>query len=459
MKALLNFLKPAPHIPEIQDTEEVKKKYKYWRLRIFYSMFVGYALYYFTRKSFAAAMPGMIAELGFDKGSLGFLSTVFSVTYGISKFSNGILTDRSNPRYLMALGLIMTGVCNIFFGLSSSILMLAMFWGLNGWFQGYGWPPCARFLTQWYSQSERGSWWSSWTVSHNVGAAILPWIVGLVLFYTGNWRLAIYAPAIICILGGFFLLNRLRDTPQSLGLPSVEKFRNDYTGATKLEEDQKLTQKEILFNYVIKNRYIWILAAAYFFVYVIRQAINDWTALFLIETRGYTTLGSNGVVSLFEVGGFCGTLIAGWASDWLFSAKRGPVNVIFALGMFFSLFAFWVVPEGQTTLDAVAVFAIGFFTFGPQFMIGLCAAELSHKNAAATATGFVGCFSYIGAACAGYPLGRIAQDLGWHGYFYTLVGCSVLAILFLLPLWNVKENKRSETAKADELKSEPEPAR
>ena len=151
---LLSFLKPAPYKEEIQDPDEVKKGYKYWRFRIFYGMYFGYIFYYFSRKSFTFAMPALMADLGFDKSQIGILGSVLSITYGLSKFLSGVLSDRSNPRYFMAVGLILTGCLNIFFGLSSSILFFVIFWGFNGFFQGWGWPPCARLLTHWYSQKE-----------------------------------------------------------------------------------------------------------------------------------------------------------------------------------------------------------------------------------------------------------------------------------------------------------------
>jgi MFS transporter, OPA family, sugar phosphate sensor protein UhpC len=253
---LLAFLQPDPHIPEIKDKERIRSKYRYWRIRILYSMFIGYAFYYFTRKSFTFAMPGLIAELGFDKSQLGILGSILSLTYGVSKFVSGIIGDKINPRYMMAIGLMLTGVCNICFGLSSSIVLFAIFWGLNGWFQGFGWPPCARFLTQWYSHSERGSWWSTWNVSHNVGGFLIPWVVGFALHYFG-WRYGMYIPGVLCILVGFFLINRLRDTPQSLGLPSIEKYRNDRVDKIEAEGGQNaLSSTRILIDFVFKNPYI-----------------------------------------------------------------------------------------------------------------------------------------------------------------------------------------------------------
>lgn len=454
MNALLKLFKHAPHIPEITDPEIVKNDYKYWRIRIWYSIFIGYAFYYFTRKSFTFAMPGILEELHLDKSQLGIMGSVFALTYGASKFFSGIMSDQSNPRYFMAFGLILTGFFNIFFGFSSSILLFAFFWGLNGWFQGFGWPPCVRLLTHWYSHSERGSWWSTWTVSQNVGAFLIPWIVGVVLHFYG-WRFAMFIPGCVSIVGGLFLINRLRDTPQSLGLPSIEKFRNDYAGTKKDgSEEKELSTRELVMG-VLTNKYIWVLAIAYFFVYVVRQGVGDWTSLFLIETKGYSRIGASGSVSLFEAGGFVGSLCAGWISDRLFAARRGPINALFSIALLFAVIAFWYVPEGEqyAWLDSVVIFAMGFATFGPQLMIGVAAAELAHKKASATATGLIGWVAYTGAASAGYPLGKIIDTLGWQGFFWTLVICCGIAAALLLPLWNVN----ASTVK--KLEAEPVPAK
>lgn len=416
--------------------------YSYWRIRILYSMFIGYALYYFTRKSFVFAQPGIIENLHFTKGQLGYISSIFAISYGLSKFFSGILSDRSNPRYFMAFGLFMTGVVNIFFGLSSSFFTFAIFWGINGWFQGFGWPPCARFLTHWYSQSERGSWWSTWNVSHNVGAFLIPWIVGGALQYL-DWRYAMYIPGVVCILGSLFLINRLRDTPQSLGLPPIEKYRNDWVGASKEEvaNEHELSTKEILVDHVLKNPYIWLLGVSYFFVYIVRTGINDWSAIYLIEEKAYSMLGANGTVSLFEVGGLIGSLAAGWSSDYIFKAMRGPVNVIFSVFVLLSVLLFWYAPSEIPYVNSISMFLLGFAIFGPQMLIGVHAAELAHKKAAATSTGFIGLMAYIGAASAGGPLGTIIESYGWNSFFISMAACSIISIILLMPLWPIKETK------------------
>jgi len=441
--SVLNFFKPAPHVKEIDDPEVVQKNYRYWRLRVFYGMYIGYVFYYFTRKSFTFAMPALMQDLGFDKSQLGILGSILSITYGLSKFLSGILGDRSNPRFFMATGLILTGAFNIFFGLTSSILFFAIFWGFNGIFQGWGWPPCARLLTHWYSQKERGTWWGVWNTSHSVGGALIPLLAAFCAQLWG-WRYAMYVPGCMCIVVGFFLMNRLRDTPQSLGLPTIEKYRNDYpaTSAHDERQEKELSVKEILFSYVLNNKFIWVLAISYFFVYVIRTAINDWSVLFLVETKGYSLLTAGACVCWFEVGGIFGSLAAGWASDKIFQGRRVPICILFSLAVVFVLAALWLSPAGNMLLDSILMFMIGFLIFGPQMLIGMAPAELSHKKAAGTATGFVGWVAYIGAASAGYPLGKMTQEWGWYGFFVVLVVCGIVSVLLLLPLWKVKSNPK-----------------
>jgi OPA family sugar phosphate sensor protein UhpC-like MFS transporter len=342
--------------------------------------------------------------------------------------------------------LIATGIFNIFFGMSSSLIFFVLFWGLNGFFQGCGAPACAKLLTHWYSQSERGRWWSWWNTSHNIISAIIPVFMAFCAARYG-WRLAMIIPGVLTIFGGLYLMNRLRDTPKSLGLPDIEKFRNDYRTTQPKTTGDELSAKEILFTYVLSNPYIWVLAITYFFVYVVRESVSSWTVLYLVQTKGYSQIGAGAVVFWFEIGGMVGSLVAGLASDKIFSANRGPVNVIFCLFTTLAIYMFWCTSGNQPLMDSLLIFTIGFFVFGPQMLIGLAAAELAHKKAAATATGFTGFVAYSGATAAGYPLGLIMRGFGWEGFFVTITACAVISTLLLIPLWNVRSVAENDLSK------------
>ncbi len=427
--------KSQPELSKESDSQNISSKYRYWRWRIFYSMFIGYSLFYFTRKSYNFVMPLMLDELGFSKASFGILGTVLYLTYGISKFVSGMWSEHSNPRYFMAVGLLITGILNIMFGSTSTLWWLACICALNGWFQGFGWPPCTKLLTYWYSRSERGTWWSVCSLSHGIGGMLIPLFAGYVAAHYG-WRAGMYLPGIVAIIGSLWLMNRLRDVPATLGLPNIEEYRQDTlldSAEANTHDDQtQLSIKETLFQQVLNNPKVWLLAVAYLFIYLVRTGINDWGHLYLKEARGYEVLLANTSIFWFEIGGLAGMLMAGFGSDSLFRGNRIPVLIAYSCGLLIAIPCLYFAPAGVYWLDYSLMAIIGFLVYGPQMLVGLAVVEYVSKQAVCTANGFAGLFGYIGSAIASYPLGRLLDSYGWSGYFVTLTCCSFLALLLFM---------------------------
>ncbi|MEX6024231.1 MFS transporter family glucose-6-phosphate receptor UhpC [Providencia vermicola] len=430
---MFRWIKTLPDQPTITDKKEIDKLYRYWRIHIMIALYAGYATYYFTRKSFNYVMPEMIKNLGISISDVGILTTAFYLVYGISRFASGIMSDASNPRFFMGVGLIITGFINIFFGMSSSLWLFTFFWVLNAFFQGWGWPPCSKSLTSWYSRNERGLWWSICNTSHNVGGAIIPLLAGGLAVHYG-WRYGMYIPGIIAIVVGLFVCLRLRDKPSTMGLPTVGHWRNDELELQQEASSRKLKLWPILVQYIFTNKYVWLLAISYILVYIVRIGLNDWTNLYLVEEYGYDLIKANSALSFLEIGGFIGTLVAGWGSDFFFKGNRTPMNIIFMIGIGVVAAFLWLFPEMGYLLISVCFFFVGFFIFGPQMLIGMAAAEASHKDSAGAATGFVGLFGYLGAALSGYPLAKIIETAGWNGFFMTMIIATLLSAVLLLPL-------------------------
>jgi OPA family sugar phosphate sensor protein UhpC-like MFS transporter len=309
--------------------------------------------------------------------------------------------------------------------------MFTIICALNGWFQGFGWPACTKLLTYWYSRTERGGWWSICSTSHGVGGMLIPLFAGFIATTLG-WRWGMFLPGMLGILAGLFLINRLRDIPTSLGLPPVEEYKNDYPSeaatCSSSSCKEQLSVKEILFEQVLNNKWVWLLSISYFFVYVVRTGINDWAHIFLKEAKGYDVILANASIFWFEVGGIVGMLVAGFGSDSLFKGKRVPVIIGYTIGLMLVLPAFWYSPKGYYVLDYLLMGIIGFLVFGPQMLVGLVVAECVDKKAACTANGFAGLFGCLGSAAAAYPIGCIIDRWGWSGYFVGMLFCS-LAIL------------------------------
>ncbi|MCK7536484.1 MAG: MFS transporter [Marinilabiliales bacterium] len=109
---MINFLKPPPYKEPLPE-EKVDATYKRLRLQVFLGAFVGYAAYYLVRKNLALAIPGMIQPvesggLGYTKLQLGIALSAISIAYAFSKFLMGALSDRSDARKFLVIGLVLS---------------------------------------------------------------------------------------------------------------------------------------------------------------------------------------------------------------------------------------------------------------------------------------------------------------------------------------------------------------
>src|SRR5436190_1558374 len=210
----LRLFRPDPPAAVIlSDPAEIKSRYRSWQVRILIGSIVGYALFYFVRKNLSVAMVVMGKDLHIEKDQLGIFLTIHGLLYGVSKFAHGFLGDRANARMMMIAGLVLSAIVNVFFGLSSAVLALGIFWLINGWVQGMGFPPCARLMTHWFSPKELAMKMSVWNMSHGLGAAGVFVMCGFLLDHFNNWRIAFFVPAAMAIACSGLLIMYLRDTP------------------------------------------------------------------------------------------------------------------------------------------------------------------------------------------------------------------------------------------------------
>nr|MDH3152787.1 glycerol-3-phosphate transporter [Bacillus licheniformis] len=445
---MLKLFKPAPPI-ERPPEDQIDSEYKKFRLQVFLGIFIGYAAYYLIRKNFSLAMPYLIEE-GFSKSALGFALSALSISYGLSKFVMATISDRSNPRMFLPAGLILSAVISLLMGFvpffTSSIAIMFIMLFLNGWFQGMGWPPSGRVLVHWFSVSERGNKTAIWNVAHNVGGGLMaPIAVAGVAIFSGitgsatGYEGVFILPALVAIAVAVISYWLIRDTPQSVGLPPIEEYRNDYSSKSKKTFEKELSTKEILFKHVLNNKWVWAIALANIFVYFVRYGVLDWAPTYLSEEKGFDMSKSSVAYFLYEWAGIPGTLLCGWISDKWFKGRRGPAGFVFMAGVLIAVLVYWFNPAGNPMIDMASLIAIGFLIYGPVMLIGLQALDFVPKKAAGTAAGLTGLFGYLGGTLTANALmGVIVDASGWNAGFTLLTASCAIARLIFAMTWNVR---------------------
>ena len=420
--------------------DDVAGRFRYWQYRTLIATMFGYAAFYFVRKNLSFAMPAMEADLGISKAQLGTFLTLHGLLYGVSRFVNGMWADRANARYFMVAGLLLSVGANVFFGMSSTVLWFGVAWMINGWVQGMGFPPCCRLMTHWFKPGELATKMSIWNTSHSIGAAIAGVFCGYVVAY--GWRWCFFGPAILCTFAGLILFIALRDTPSSIGLPEIK-----VEGAKEGDHEDRssVAYKQFVKQQVFQNPYIWYISLANFFVYVLRFAVLDWGPTLLKEMKHFPVQKGGWMVGAFEVSGIIGMLLAGWLTDRVFKGRGARMCVFCMIGASVSLLAFWKL--GNTPMEATVLLAsAGFFIYGPQALIGITAANLATKRAAATAAGFTGLFAYASTLVSGLGLGYVVQHHGWNVGFGSLLAIGAVGLFMFILAWPAKAHGYQTTA-------------
>jgi OPA family glycerol-3-phosphate transporter-like MFS transporter len=435
IRPLIRWFKPSPPTPRL-PAAEVEQLYPRYRWRIFESAFIAYATFYIVRNNFAPVSKEIGTALHYDKAMIGDILAGTAIAYGLGKLVMGYFADRSDARKYVAVGMLLTAALNFIFGATTHYWTHLFLWTLNGFVQGMGYGPCTRGLSHWYSVKERGAIFGVWNISHNVGGGIAGYLAAKCAEHWG-WASAFYVPGVIATLCAVYLFWRMRDTPQSVGLPPVEEYKKDYPPEEREDHERELGARELLCKYILPNKMLWVLSIANIFVYIARYAMVDWGPTYLKEVKG-ASLAEGGFSTLvIEFAGAAGMLTMGWLSDKL-GGRRGRVSVMAMIPLLVAFAAIRVTPKGMLWLDMLLFAMVGFFVYTPVMFSGVMSLDLTTKKAVGTAAGFVGFFGYVGRVIQGKGLGWVAQHYGWDPALWAVLGCTAMGIILLAFLWNVR---------------------
>lgn len=470
-----------------------KNNLKAWQWHTIIVSMIVYAIFYFVRKNFSIAMPGLTAEYGISNTSFGIVIAIGSLIYGLSRFVNGFIVEKYSTKLIMAIGLLLCAAANFCFGfgvdlsyvitgvhegpqlVNCLVLIMGVTIILNQYFQGLGYPPCARMLPQWIAPGELATKMSIWNTSHSIGASAAVLVCGLIMTnmgadmsgnsnivatitanlaasingwdgmseadqmarvmsyasHYGAWKWCFFIPGFVAIGGAIIAILALKDTPQSVGLPEIAGTE---TGTEKIKS-QKGGQKAFLNHMVFKNKWVWMLAIANVFVYVLRMGVLDWGPKFLTEDRGMNIKDAAWSVAFFELTAIVGTIFAGWATDKIFKGKSHRMCLICMIGAVTFLAIFALCPGLPTVVSTIILALSGFFIYGPQALIGIGAANQATKEASATANGLAGICGYAGSALSALGVGFIADRFGWDWVFITFIIVGIIGALVFASMW------------------------
>ena len=177
---------------------------------------------------FAAQMNNTDSNTAHDY--LGFMDTSFLASYAIFMFVSGFVAERVNLRYFLAVGMLLSGLFTILFGLGKymgihSIYYYLAMQFLGGAVQSSGWPGVVTVVANWFGKGKKGFVFGVWNAHTSIGNIVGGLLAGT--FVDSDWALSFIVPGLIISAMGVVVWFILPVQPSDMGFTQEELIPNE----------------------------------------------------------------------------------------------------------------------------------------------------------------------------------------------------------------------------------------
>lgn len=368
-------------------------------------IFLGYTCVYLDKNIISLSVIPIAQDLGINAGQKGLILSAFFLGYTLFQIPFGFLGNRLGSRKIMTFAILLIGVLMICLGFGFSLIYLLMIRFAAGSFAHAGYPSAvSAFVTKEVEPAKRGSVQSSMIASSGFAGIVGPLLVAPLLTLVG-WKTTYFVYGVIVLGIGFLMI---RGIPKTAGEPIVSA-----------------NQSNISFFEVIKDRNVWIMVLAAFFINAAVYGMTGWIASYLVDEFNLTM---NRMAMMSALIGFVMMISAMFAGSMIGrhfkDREKQVILVASALG---GLVAFLLSKSHSLVLSmlflalAVAAASIGFATLMSLPVKLFAEREVSTKYSIINAVGVSGGFF------APMIIGWLVNTSGSYGGAFSFI-----ALVFVL---------------------------
>ncbi len=409
---------------------------------------LGWMLDAFDAMLYALVLTYVMRDLGMSKATSGLLYTLTLLASGIGGVFFGFLADRIGRKRALMLSILTYSICSFASGLSTTVLMLAVFRFILGLGMGGEWNTGATLVAETWPDELRAKAIAVVQSSWAIGYALATLTAGIVLRYA-NWRMVFFV-GILPALVTLWIQSRVPESQmwkEHRRLAGQDQELEPQGTPFDFAQGRLRTQGTGSFFVIFRAPYrksTIVLLLLNFFGLFAWWGLFTWIPPYLslpVEQggRGFGIMGTTTLLIVLNLFGmFPGYISFGWVADHL-GRRRSFMLYTFAAALLVPLYAMARSPAVLLVLGMiVAFFGTGFFSGS-----GIIGSEIFPTQVRARALGF----TYNGArtlsSIAPYVIGRVGQAKGLSWAFYLCGAAFLLASLMATQLPETK-GKRLE---------------
>lgn len=413
------------------SVDEYKKFKKYaWIYLIMFSLL--YCFLYCMRLNIGSATPYLVED-GWSESTIGILTGTLFWTYGIGQLVNGRLSEMIGPSKFIIAAVVLSAATNFLVAAqdADSVVILAVLWGANGFFQSMAWTPGLAVLARWWPGKSRGfatGFTNAFSGFGQVAASCAVMIAYACAPQLG-WKAAFLIPPCFSVAMLVLYLLCVKTSPSQVGL-------RDYK-----EEDPEKLEQERQMQSIVESRgalypYKYILSNKVFLIWLViafgsglaRYGLSTWIPLYFSQ-QGFSAMASVASSMILPIGMGIGTLVVPWLTDRFCPNNRLPAAIISAvIGAITTIVIFLLDASSlpQLILVEVMLFISGFCIYAINGIVFTYAADIGGRVFSGTCSGMLNFAAYLGAAVQSVVYGFILDNGGWEIVFISIAAFNIL---------------------------------
>ncbi|HOB33467.1 MAG TPA: MFS transporter, partial [Verrucomicrobiota bacterium] len=294
-----------------------------WRIAFLVSCAI--VLSYLDRLTLPWTLSEIAKDYPFNDQTKALFDSAFLISYGLMYLGGGRLLDHLGTRrgffvvmVFWSFACASQGFAGNFglpavFGMAFALVMLVISRFLLGMGEGGGFPAATRAVTEWFPVKERSTAMGIINAGTAVGAVAAPWLIWVVLNYTGwfgiaPWRWVFILSGALGLVWTVWWLADYRSPEEHRKLRPAER---DYILAGHPAGGSGAVSKAIPFSELLAHREVWAVVIAKFLTDAAWYFYMFWLPKFLMETFDLKFSAASGVGWIPYAASGVGCLVGG----------------------------------------------------------------------------------------------------------------------------------------------------
>lgn len=415
------------------------------QLKVFFSMIILFTFYSAINYNLGAATPYIQSDLNISNSRFGIIFTTFSIIYAIGMFINGFLGDRFSAKTMMIIGAVGGIISNVLFGMSGSLTLFVILWGMNAYFLSMGWAPGCTILLNWFPAQRWGLFMGIYTAFAYLGGILIYPLAGFLITNFG-WRFTFWITPILLLIWIFVFVVNVQDSPEKAGMKTEwSKARNEKEQEEpgNQEEQEKIGLRE--YWAVISHPKLNLVYLSLICSQIVRYGLLNWIIKILITPialggYGIGLVTATTIATSIHFGGAFFAITMGYISDKTFRGTRWQVIFLGSIMSGIALIGLSLCGtnlgsmSGGPLLIGAMLFLAGGGVQGVQSPLLNLPGDIMGRRLGGTGNGIACGWSYVGASLTGVALGALFDSYGYMSGLFCLALVSIIGGLVIIPV-------------------------